>query len=195
LEKGSYGEGGMSTSPIYPTKVQSQPKYTVCSTPSPQNPAATMALYPTKQTPCEAKDTVGGTADLLGTTRVAWEATKGTEELKKILRVDQGAAGGAADFFVSSQNGKMEQRQEHLEQGTATVAHDPTGQTLPVAKGTVVGAAGMLTTPRVSNETEKREVGNVCRDNTINNLKDPPERSQSNPSNRKHYLHGDQVAA
>ena len=122
-----------------------------------------MALYPTKQTPCEAKDTVGGAADLLGTTRVAWEATKGTEELKKILRVDQVAAGGAANFSISSHNGKMGQKQEYLEKGTATMAPEYTRQTLCVAKGTAGGADKILNTPCGSNETEKREDGNVCR--------------------------------
>ena len=39
LEQGSYGKYGMPTSPIYSVKVQSQPKYIVCPTPSSQNSA------------------------------------------------------------------------------------------------------------------------------------------------------------
>ena len=63
------------------------------------------------------------------------------KELKKILRVDQVAAGGAANFSVSSHNGKKGQKQEHLKKGIATMAQDPTRQTLRVAKGTAGGAS------------------------------------------------------
>ena len=121
LEQGIYGENGMPTSPIYSAKVQPQTKYIVCSIPSSQNLAATMALDSTN-TLREAKGTVGGAFDVLGAARVAWEATKGMEELKKILYLDQVAAGGAADFpsvlimatWDRSKNiWKREQRQWH----------------------------------------------------------------------------------
>ena len=111
LEQGSYGKNGIPTPPIYSVNVQPQPQNTVCPTPSSKKSAATMALDPTKSLR-ETKGTTGGAVDFLGATRVAGDATKGTEELKKMLRIDQVAAGGAADFSVRSHHGKMGQKED-----------------------------------------------------------------------------------